>query len=165
MKKGQLALSGITARGVSTAKAGANAVATREAAAGLLSAAPQIAAPENGTDENDAQPDAAVRRLRRGMSLDYSYTIFNAKLARGSSLPQLQTQYRLFQNGQEILTGQAEPFDAAGQTNLKQLTARGQLPITENLAPGEYTLQIIVTDKLGKEKHNTATQWVEFEIQ
>ena len=32
------------------------------------------------------------------------------------------------------------------------------------MTPGEYVLQIIVTDALAKEKHRTATQWMDFEI-
>ena len=30
--------------------------------------------------------------------------------------------------------------------------------------PGEYVLQVVVTDKLAKEKHRTASQWIDFEV-
>ena len=30
--------------------------------------------------------------------------------------------------------------------------------------PGEYVLQVIVTDQLAPEKRRTATQWIDFEI-
>jgi len=32
------------------------------------------------------------------------------------------------------------------------------------IAPGEYVLQVIVTDRLAKEKYRSATQWIDFEI-
>ncbi|MEK6286421.1 MAG: hypothetical protein AABO57_11820 [Acidobacteriota bacterium] len=34
----------------------------------------------------------------------------------------------------------------------------------DDLAPGDYILQIIVTDKRAKEKYRWATQWMDFEI-
>jgi hypothetical protein len=33
------------------------------------------------------------------------------------------------------------------------------------IAPGDYVLQVIVTDKLAKEKYRVATQSMDFEIQ
>ena len=33
-----------------------------------------------------------------------------------------------------------------------------------DLPPGEYVLQIIVTDALADERHRTATQWIDFEL-
>jgi len=30
--------------------------------------------------------------------------------------------------------------------------------------PGEYVLQVIITDKLAKEKQQIASQWIDFEI-
>jgi hypothetical protein len=32
------------------------------------------------------------------------------------------------------------------------------------MVPGEYVLQLIVTDALAKEKRRVATQWIDFEI-
>jgi hypothetical protein len=32
------------------------------------------------------------------------------------------------------------------------------------MSPGDYILQVIVTDPLAKEKYRTATQWIDFEI-
>ena len=32
------------------------------------------------------------------------------------------------------------------------------------MQPGEYVLQIVVTDLLAKDKYRVATQWMDFEI-
>jgi len=32
------------------------------------------------------------------------------------------------------------------------------------LTPGEYVLQVVVTDSLAKGKYRTATQWIDFEM-
>lgn len=38
------------------------------------------------------------------------------------------------------------------------------MELGKNNVRGEYVLQVIVTDRLAKEKHRTATQWIDFEI-
>jgi hypothetical protein len=106
----------------------------------------------------------AVRRLRQGMILTYSYIIYNAQLD-GAGRPQLQTQMRLFREGKEVFTGKLSPLNADKQTDMKRLDAGGRLLVGGNLVPGEYVLQVTVTDALAKNKrYSTSTQWIDFEI-
>jgi hypothetical protein len=114
--------------------------------------------------EADPQAGAAVRRLRRGMIMSYGYAVYNATLDRATGRPQIQTQMRLFREGKEVFTGRVVPLDASNQVDLKRLTAGGALQLGSNMTPGEYILQVIVTDPLAKEKYRTATQWIDFEI-
>jgi VWFA-related protein len=119
--------------------------------------------PPAGADE-DPTAGPALRRLRQGMVLNYSYTIYNAQLD-GASHPQLQTQMRLFREGKEAFTGKLQPLNIGQQTDLKRLDAGGRLLVGSNLQPGEYVLQVSVTDSLVKNKRlNTTTQWIGFEI-
>jgi VWFA-related protein len=112
----------------------------------------------------DAMAGPAVRRLRQGMILNYAYTIYNAQLDNAGH-PQLQTQMRLFREGKEVFTGKLSPFNVLQQTDLKRLDAGGGLLVGSNLSPGEYVLQVTVTDVLAKNKgQSTATQWIDFEI-
>ena len=58
---------------------------------------------------------------------------------------------------------------AAKETNRivvaeEHLMAGGRMQLGTNMEPGEYVFQVIVTDKLAKEKYNAATQWLDFEI-
>ena len=76
----------------------------------------------------------------------------------------MQTQMRLYREGQEIFTGRVQPFDATSQADLKRLQTGGAIQLGTNLPPGEYVLQIVVTDPLAKEKYRTAAQWIDFEI-
>jgi hypothetical protein len=71
---------------------------------------------------------------------------------------------RLFRDGKEIFTGRVQPLDAGNQLDLKRLTASGALQLGTDMTPGEYILQIIVTDPLAKDKYRTATQWIDFEV-
>jgi hypothetical protein len=40
----------------------------------------------------------------------------------------------------------------------------GQLQLGSKMEPGEYAMQIVVTDKLAKEKFRTVAQSIDFEV-
>ncbi|HUS09379.1 MAG TPA: VWA domain-containing protein [Pyrinomonadaceae bacterium] len=130
--------------------------------------APANSSPAGSDEKKAAEVNAtagpAVRRLRQGMVLNYSYIIYNAQLD-DASRPQLQTQMRLFREGKEAFIGKVLPFNVDQQTDLKRLEAAGRLLVGSNLEPGEYVLQITVTDARAKDKrYSTATQWIGLEI-
>jgi len=115
-------------------------------------------------DKTDPVTSTAVRQFRTGMAMLYAFIIYNAKLDKASGKPQLTTQVRLFRNGQLFFTGKELPYDPSGQTDSQRLGAGGAIQLGTDMTPGEYVFQIIVTDQLAKEKHRTATQWMDFEI-
>jgi len=47
----------------------------------------------------------------------------------------------------------------------QRLRAEGRMTLDRGMTPGEYLLQVIVTDKLAKSKFSTVTQSVDFEIE
>jgi hypothetical protein len=65
---------------------------------------------------------------------------------------------------QEVFTGQQIPYDALKQPDLKRLMVGGNLQLGAGTAPGQYVLQVAVTDNLAKEKYRAASQWIDFEI-
>lgn len=153
LSKDRLALSGIVLHGEQPAPA---------------SKAP---APETATEDSVAEQEVAaeaspaVRRLRAGMNLDYSLMIYNAQIERATNQPRLRSQVRLFRDGQMIFAGKEEQFPPppAG-TAIKQIPVGGRLRLGNNMTPGPYVLQIIVTDTLAKGKRRTQTQWMDFEV-
>ena len=116
------------------------------------------------TDAGDPQANPAVRRFKPGMEFEYSFLIFNAQLGKATRSPQLETQMLLFRDGQKVVKGEVTSFDPGLQEDLKRITANGRLQLAKAVKPGEYVLQIIVTDRLVDAKHRTATQWIDFEI-
>src|SRR2546421_7679343 len=90
-----------------------------------------------------------------------SSDLYNAQLDRVRRQPQIQTQIRLLREGQEVFRGRVNAFDPAGQPDMKQLMAGGRLQIGTAMLPGQYILQVTVTDQLAKEKFRTATQWID----
>ena len=115
-------------------------------------------------DESNQLRDAAVRRFRQGAKVDFLYNIYNAHTGAGVVRPQLQTQVRLFRDGQAVFTGPLLNYNVGKQTDMKRLQAGGRLALGTALTPGEYVLQVVVTDSLAKGKYRTATQWIDFEI-
>jgi VWFA-related protein len=137
------------------------------ASASIVSSArkPDAVASGGGTAEaEDPEVGPAARNFRRGMQLDYGFIIYNARLDSGTLRPQLTTQARLFRDGKEVFAGLVQPFDPSQQADLERLKVGGRLQLGSQLAPGEYVLQVVVTDALADKQHRMATQWIDFEI-
>jgi hypothetical protein len=112
----------------------------------------------------DLTGGAARRSFRRGADLVYGYEIINARTDAGQH-PELEAQARLFHDGEPVLAGKTTVATAEGASDPRRPTASDRLPLGRDMTPGEYVLQVIVTDKLAKGKFNTATQSVDFEIE
>jgi hypothetical protein len=56
-------------------------------------------------------------------------------------------------------------LNITGQTDFKRLIAGGTLHLGSKMLPGDYVLQLIVTDKLAKQKYGVVSQSVDFEVQ
>lgn len=131
----------------------------------VLSGLPAESAGAAGPDSPATDPrlGPAVRRLPRGTLLDYRYQIYNAQSGPAGA-PQVQTQMRLFRDGQQVFGGRVLPLDVTGQKDPKRLAAAGRLRLGPEMHPGAYLLQVTVTDTLAPEKYRAATQWIDFEI-
>jgi VWFA-related protein len=112
----------------------------------------------------DTAMSAALRRFRQGDALRYSFVIYNARPGKDTGQPRLQIQARLFRSGQPVFTGKVQPFVLSDPPDLGRLSASSVINLGADMVPGEYTLQVIVTDLLAGDKYRTATGWVDFEI-
>ncbi|MGZ8842047.1 MAG: VWA domain-containing protein [Pyrinomonadaceae bacterium] len=121
------------------------------------------AAPGDARKDN-TMANPAVRRFHQGSGLFYGYVIYMAQLDKVTRLPKLTAQVRLFRDGEIVYTSQPKQVDATGQTDLERITAGGGLQLNQTLPAGSYILQIVVNDPLANEKHQTATQWIDFEV-
>jgi VWFA-related protein len=105
----------------------------------------------------------AVRAFAPGAEIEYGYQILNAH-ADSQNGPELEEETFLFHDGQQVFAGPVTPLNGAGQPDAKRLVAGGILKLGEKLGPGDYVLQVVVTDKLAREKYRTSAQWMDFEI-
>jgi hypothetical protein len=120
--------------------------------------------PEGQVATTNILGTAAVRQFRKGDQIMYGYEILNAEFD-GDHKPQLESQTRLFRDGQQVYEGKPNPLAMNGQQDPKRLIAGGTMKLGAQIAPGDYVLQVTVTDRLAKEKFRTATQWMDFEVQ
>lgn len=170
LTKNDLTLSGIVVGGVEATAAAAAAKNNSEASAAAMSGGVSPLTPVadsnalGDTAQADPQAGPAVRRFVRGMVMQYGFVVYNARLDKVTARPQLQTTMRLFRDGRSVFNGNPKPLNIGAQSDLKRLIAGGALRLGTDMTPGEYVLQIIVTDMLAKGKKRTATQWIDFDI-
>ncbi|MEK6280671.1 MAG: VWA domain-containing protein [Acidobacteriota bacterium] len=151
LKSERLALSGITASGFLD----------------LNEPASSDAKPENiqaTAGDREAMTGPAQRRFRTPSNLYFGYVIYNAQLDKATRQPRLTAAMRVLRDGKVIFEGQPKAVDLTGQAERQRITAAGGVQLGTDMAPGEYILQITVTDLLANDKEKTTTQWVDFEI-
>jgi len=162
LKKNRLALSGMVISGSNPNQASStNAPPRNQNNATANGNASQT---DEGTDSGNAEASPVVRHFIRGMMLDYGFVIYGAQVDRNNGQPRLTTQVRLFRGSTVVFAGRENPYNATNQPDPKRLVAGGKIQLGTDLVPGEYALQVIVTDLNADEKHRTATQWMDFEI-
>ena len=120
--------------------------------------------PEGQVAEPNPQGSAAVRIFPKGAAIVYGYQVLNAQTD-SEKKPQLEAQTRLFLDGKQVYEGKPAALVSLGQPDPKMLITAGSMKLGSQIASGDYVLQVIVTDKLAKDKYRTATQWMDFEIE
>lgn len=118
---------------------------------------------EGKVETENPMANPAVRVFRPGSIVSFGLVIYNARLERGAGKPQLEVQVKLFREGSEIYSGPSRPLTVDHQ-DLKRIPATSTLQLGTGVEPGAYVLQVVVTDKLAKEKHRTVSQWIDFEV-
>lgn len=103
--------------------------------------------------------DTVLKQFQAGTVLRYGYEVYNA--SNGSSQPDLETQTRILQNNKAVVEGTVTKFNASGQPDLTHIKISGAMMLKDTLAPGDYVLQVAVTDRHNK---RVATQQFPFEI-
>ncbi len=133
----------------------------RLALSGIVMTAAQSSAGTNTREDIDGTP--AVRIFKAGSAISYAYEIMNAR-ADGSARSQLETQIRIYRDGQAIYVLPPSQLNNDGQQNAKRFVVGGRMEL-KKIPPGTYVMQIIVSDTLRKDKSGIAAQALDFEVQ
>lgn len=150
VKKKELALSGIAVNNVS--------YETWNKSVG--DGGTQIAAAkEQKIGEFDQFTDSARRRFRAGSVLVFALEAYNV---RASETGELRMRTRLIKDGKVVFSGSEQPVPRDGGRD--QAALEGALNLATSLEPGEYALQVIVTDAPARKKPKVSTQFIQFEI-
>jgi VWFA-related protein len=124
----------------------------------------QLASPTTAQSVSaDPMTDTALRRVHLGYVLRYGIEIYNAALD-ASKKPNLTVKLRIFREGKLLLDGKPLPVDPSVQKDPRSSGWGGAISIGKEMTPGDYILQVIVTDNLAKEKQKIASQFVQFEV-
>lgn len=116
----------------------------------------------NAVAESEGSP--SVRIFRPGGEVFYGYQIYNAHVDSHTHAPQIEAQVQVFHDGHQVYASKPVLLDKDGQPDSQRLAAGGKLRLGTKMEPGDYVLEITVTDELAKKKTRTATQWIDFEI-
>ena len=76
----------------------------------------------------------------------------------------LEVQTRLFRDGEKFYDGRLLDLKLGQIGPAARHYTGGQLSLGSKLAPGEYVMQVLVTDKLSKDKDPVAMQAIDFEV-
>jgi VWFA-related protein len=112
--------------------------------------------------ESNPMIDTSLRQFKRGTILNYGLSAFNTKPGSASG-GNLQFSVRLFRDGQTIFEGKPQTVPAT-EAAAKSATMSGSLVLGNVMTPGDYVMQITVTDKLAKPKYQSSSQFVQFEV-
>jgi hypothetical protein len=105
----------------------------------------------------------AIRRFAHGDKLEYSCLVYGAR-QEGNNSTKLVSQIRLFRGSEKVFTGAVEPVTSAKDADSEAIIVGGTFALAGSLPPGEYFLQVIVTDELAPPDKQTSSQWIDFEI-
>jgi hypothetical protein len=89
--------------------------------------------------------------------------VFNAQTG-ASHKADLEVQTRLFRDGTLLYIGRPMVPAVAGEASTGRLLAGGHLTLAHEFPSGDYVLQVIVTDKLAKQKYQTTSQAIDFAV-
>jgi VWFA-related protein len=158
LTKGHLTVSGLVVR--------ASRPPASPAPAAGEATPPQAKSEQAQKEETEIESlgNPAVRMFRPGRRLDYALQILNSQLDSTTKRPQLETQLLLFHDGQKIYEGKPKQLEPEALPDSTSVVTAGQLQLGGKMEPGEYAMQIVVTDKLAKEKYRTVAQSIDFEV-
>ncbi len=106
---------------------------------------------------SDAERDTALRQFARGSVLRYG-----AEIYRSQSGAELSGQMKIFRDGKVHFEGKPTPIArTAGSASVQYV---GGITLGADMPPGEYVLQLIVSETSAKNKPRSTSQFVEFEI-
>lgn len=108
-----------------------------------------------------SQAIAAIRKFKRNSVAAYSYTLYNAKPDKTSNLPNLTVQTNLYYEGKLISEGQPQAAEISKQADLSRIKDFGYLKLNNEVAVGDYVLQVIIKDLT---TNQTTSQWIDFEV-
>jgi len=110
-------------------------------------------------------PRPAVRRFKAGMEIDYALLVLNNQLDPVTQKARLRSQVMIYRDGKVVYTGSERSLEPAADNGSQRLVVSGQINLGALLVPGEYVLQVVVTDSLVTDKsYQRVSRWMDFDV-
>ena len=110
-------------------------------------------------DATEAISNPGAKRFEANSNLYFACVVYNA-----SQFANPVMEARLFRDGKNVYSGPEVPIQTGNQPDPNRLLVSGSVKLSSNLEPGSYYLQVVTTDKNGKDKVAPVVQWIDFEI-
>jgi VWFA-related protein len=114
--------------------------------------------------KKDSGKSPAVRNYHPGESFEYMSIVYNAK-RETDKMPELESQYILYKDGQPLVKSEPQPVDLKGVTNLNEIPIKGKMVLEDTLQEGDYVLQLLVRDKRVSTRKSLVTQALDFNME
>ena len=111
----------------------------------------------------DPKANEAVRIFKPGEQVGWEFQIFNARKG-ADKKPNLTVETRIFREGSQIARSEPVPVFFPDNLPPNRLGASGRMVLGPKFIPGDYALQVVVTDNLAKKKNATAYQSIDFSV-
>ena len=111
----------------------------------------------------DPKGNEAIRIFQPGERVAWEFQIFNARTGNDQK-PNVTVETRIFRDGTEIIRSEPVPVAFPANVLADHMAASGRLTLSSRFPPGDYALQVVVTDNLAKKKNAFAFQSIDFSI-
>jgi VWFA-related protein len=116
----------------------------------------------DSSSSEDLRGTPAVRVFRPGETFSYAYEILNAR-KKPQDNPKLEMQTRIFRENEVVYTSMPALLNTESDKGATRLAVGGKTQLTR-IPPGEYVMQVTVSEAGSRDKSRTAVQAIEFEI-
>ena len=106
----------------------------------------------------------SAQRFAANSDLYFGFMAYNAAINPATRVPDLIMETKLFRDGKVIGEPSQTTIEIKNQADLSRLFINGVFRLAPDLEPGNYFLQVVITDKAARDKQPSSTQWVGFEI-
>jgi len=94
--------------------------------------------------------DTVLRQFRPGTVLRYGFEVYDAKLD-GTKNVRLEIQANILQSDKVVVQGNVNKFDTTDPASAVTPRVSGAMTLRDDIKPGEYALEINVTDTISKQ--------------
>ena len=117
---------------------------------------------ESGADQSIT--NAGTRRFEPNAELYFAFMLYNAANESGK-LRNLVMDVKLFRDDKNVYSGPQTPIVVSDPADPSRVAVNGVVKLTPELEPGNYYLQVVITDKdAPAKKVAPVVQWVDFDI-